>query len=129
MNKTNFALGAAVVAVLIAITAFFSVGGENVGGGSRFPNGLSTDSTSPSAGQVRTTTLLTTGASTLGGNVTVTTSNTATSSAYVGCYQTTATSTQTPIKFVFTTFVGSTTLPTGSAVTQGLVGWTYGSCP
>lgn len=33
--------------------------------GTRFPNGLSTDSTSPSAGQVRTTTLTVTGTSTL----------------------------------------------------------------
>lgn len=37
-----------------------------VGGGTRYPNGLSTDTTSPSAGEVRTTTLTVTGASTLG---------------------------------------------------------------
>jgi hypothetical protein len=33
--------------------------------GTRFPNGISTNSTSPSAGQVRSTTLTVTGASTL----------------------------------------------------------------
>jgi len=36
-----------------------------LGGGTRFPNGLSTDSTSPLAGQTRTTTLLSTGTSTM----------------------------------------------------------------
>lgn len=36
-----------------------------LGSGSRYPNGISTDSTSPSAGEVRTTTLTVTGASTL----------------------------------------------------------------
>lgn len=39
--------------------------------GTRFPNGLSTDSTSPSSGQVRSTTLTVTGASTLTGAATL----------------------------------------------------------
>jgi hypothetical protein len=40
--------------------------------GSRFPNGISADSTSPSAGQLRGTTLTTTGAATVGGAFTLT---------------------------------------------------------
>lgn len=53
-----------------------------LGGGTRMINGLSTDSTSPSAGQVRTSTLTVTGASTLekittGGTVLSTTTATA----------------------------------------------------
>lgn len=58
----------AVVAVVIAITVPFFLGGSNTFGatGTRFPNGLSTDSTSPSAGQMRTTTLLTTSTATIG---------------------------------------------------------------
>ena len=41
-----------------------------VGGGTRFPNGISADSTSPSEGEVRGTTFTITGASTLGSNST-----------------------------------------------------------
>ena len=37
--------------------------------GTRFPNGISADSTSPSAGEVRGTTLVTTGAITFGGDI------------------------------------------------------------
>lgn len=59
------AITAAVVVVLAGL-----VGGNQsdlLGAtGTRFPNGLSTDSTSPSAGQLRTSTLTVTGASTLG---------------------------------------------------------------
>lgn len=44
----------------------------NVGGGTRFVNGLSTDTTSPSAGEVRTTTLTVTSSAALTGTVTVT---------------------------------------------------------
>jgi len=39
--------------------------GDPVGSGTRFPNGLSADGTSPSAGQVRGTTLTVTGAATI----------------------------------------------------------------
>ena len=50
-----------------------SVDGEGILGasGSRFPNGISADSTSPSAGEVRGATLTTTGAATIGGAVTI----------------------------------------------------------
>lgn len=41
-------------------------------GGSRFPNGISADSTSPSAGQVRGTTMTATGSATVGDDLSVT---------------------------------------------------------
>lgn len=49
-------------------------GDESFGGGTRHPNGLSADSTSPSAGEVRGTTLTATGATTLTGVVSAGTS-------------------------------------------------------
>ena len=91
--------------------------------GSRFPNGLSADSTSASAGQVRGTTLTVTGAATLSGDVTVgggtfdvTTSNSATSTLIAGCFQFYATSTDTAQKFQAST-------------TPGAMYSSYGSCP
>ena len=55
---------------LIALVAILVLVGGNqsaeLGGGSRFPNGLSADSTAPSAGQVRGTTLTITGSATAG---------------------------------------------------------------
>ena len=53
------------------ILVFMLVGGNDPLGGTRFPSGISADSTSPSAGQVRGTTLTSTGAATLSGAVTV----------------------------------------------------------
>lgn len=44
---------------------------SELGGGTRFPNGISADSTSPSAGQIRGTSLTTTGAATIGGAATL----------------------------------------------------------
>lgn len=65
-----------------------------------------------------------------GGTLTMTTSNTATSTVSTGCLQTTATSTATPIVITFgTSFTGTTTLPSGLANGQGLVTWSYGTCP
>lgn len=48
-----------------------SVSGVFGASGSRFPNGISADSTSPSAGEVRGTTLTATGAATVGGSLDV----------------------------------------------------------
>lgn len=64
----------AVVAIFIVMT-FGVVGGNNQpfgATGTRFPNGISADSTSPSAGQVRGTSLTVTAASTLTGSSTIT---------------------------------------------------------
>jgi hypothetical protein len=53
---------AGVVALLAIILTWVVPQADNLGAtGTRFLNGLSTDSTSPSAGQVRSTTLLSTG--------------------------------------------------------------------
>ncbi len=134
MNKSEkFILWILILAVTAStvVSIVGLVGGNNqsvLGGGSRFPNGLSTDSTLPSAGQVRTATLTTTGAATLGGNLTVTTSNTATSTATVGCIQTYATSTLTPVRIVLSS-TGTTTATFGAGTANGGVSWQYGSCP
>ncbi len=67
MNKNNIVAGIAVLALILGFVG--AVGGNNqlqeLGvTGTRFPNGLSADSTSPSAGQVRGTTFTSTGATT-----------------------------------------------------------------
>ena len=51
----------AVVAVILAIIAPSFYGSDSLGAGTRFPSGISADSTSPSAGAVRGTTLTITG--------------------------------------------------------------------
>ena len=73
-SKLSFGVIATLIAVIALGVAIFKGGTEtivrevsNLGGGTRFINGLSTDSTSPSAGQVRTTSLTVTAASTLTG--------------------------------------------------------------
>jgi len=75
MKKYISIVVAAVVSGLIAGFIVAAVVGGNqpqsVRTGTRYPNGLSTDSTSPSSGQVRTTTLTVTGASTLSGTLSV----------------------------------------------------------
>lgn len=120
----------ALVAIVIAISSIlFSFGGENFGAtGTRFPNGLSTNSTSPAVGELQTTTLevdSTTsleGDATLGGGsggLVITTTNTATSSSYVGCYQTTATSTASPMRLVISSYATTTaTFGEGTAAYQ-----------
>lgn len=131
MNKTiQWIIGVvAVVALLLSLKGL--IGGNNqsavsLGAGTRFPNGISANSTSPSAGQVLGTTLLTSA----GGTVNQQTTNAATSTAKLGCIQTTATSTASPIIITYSqTFVGTTTLPTGLANAQGVVTWKFGSCP
>lgn len=132
MNKSYLALGASLVAVVIAIGGYFFPNvpvfkevNETLGAmGTRFPNGLSTNSTSPDVGELQTTTLEVDSTSSLEGDVTlgggasaltITTTNTATSSLKVGCIDTHATSTQTPIRLSATT-------------TPGIAYWSYGLC-
>ena len=68
----------ALVAIVIAIGGYAypkiqTIVQDNLGAtGTRFPNGISADSTSPSVGQIRGTTLTITGASTLTATTTVT---------------------------------------------------------
>lgn len=126
MNKVLSGISGLVAIVALIVGSVALVGanqsGHALGGGTRFPNGISADGTAPSAGQVRGTTLTTTGAAVLGGAVTaggtltVTTSNTATSTVIAGCYQFYATSTATAQKFM------ASTTP-GPMVSQ------YGTCP
>lgn len=61
MNKNI--ITSAITAIIVALVVVSLVGGnpDNLGG-SRFPSGISADSTLPSAGQVRGTTLTATGA-------------------------------------------------------------------
>lgn len=76
--------------------------------GTRYPNGLSTDSTSPNAGQIRGTTL------------TITDDITASKSAF--CIDGYATSTQTPVAFA------ASTTATIEGV-DGVLVYTFGACP
>lgn len=67
MNKIHEWVNTALIGVVLLLVL---VGGQSAGlgsSGTRFPNGLSTDSTSPTFGQLRTTSLLvTTGGATVG---------------------------------------------------------------
>jgi len=66
------------IAIIALIMSMVGVGGNNQStstlwaSGSRFPHGISADSTSPSSGQVRGTTLTATGAATIGSTLGVT---------------------------------------------------------
>jgi hypothetical protein len=131
MQNNRLAIGMALVAMVIAIVALAAVfvvkSSPTVGGGTRFPNGISADSTSPSAGQIRGATLTTTGDVVIGGGddgLIVTSANTATSSIEVGCWQSYATSTATALKLMFT---ASTTAPTNGSGIIPVV--SYGTCP
>jgi len=67
MNKTTVVWVGLIVVALIAIGGYMYPEAQNIlGGGTRFPNGLSADRTAPIDGQVRGTTLTITGASTFG---------------------------------------------------------------
>lgn len=74
MNNKNLTIGL-VIAIIIAVGGYLfpqvKLGVTGVLGalGTRFPNGLSADTTSPVAGQLRGTTLTVTGTSTLPGGV------------------------------------------------------------
>ena len=66
MNKQNVFIVALVAILVIAIGGYYFPQVQQIlGSGTRFVNGLSTDSTSPSAGEVRTTTLTVTATTTL----------------------------------------------------------------
>lgn len=124
MNKiiSYIAIVISMVAVAVALVGNQPETTTSVGSGTRFANGLSADSTSPSAGEVRGTTLTITssadisGASTFGSDMTITTANTATSSINVGCIETYATSTETVMR------LSATTTPPYNAM------WVYGAC-
>jgi hypothetical protein len=129
MNKIiTWVIGiVAVVALVISISTLVgnnqsAVPQDTLGAsGTRFPNGISANTTSPVAGEVRAT------------NLRLSTTNTASSTAALGCIQTTATSTASPIVLAFTSsFTSTTTFPTGTNVdgaSGGLVAWNFGTCP
>lgn len=77
MTKTEKYLGIGVlIAIVIAIGGYSYPGAvpsviQQLGAGTRYPNGLSTDSTAPSSGEIRGTTLTITGAQTLTGATTL----------------------------------------------------------
>ncbi len=132
MNSKSIVIawfGILIAIVIAAASLLVAVESSNKLGatGTRFPNGLSADNTSPVAGQVRGTTLTVTGASTFGGTGTFTTSNTATSTVKVGCIQMNATSTASPGKLILASS-GATTTYTG-ALSFGVVAWVFGTCP
>lgn len=66
MDNKRLTVGLIAVAIIAVGGYFFPLVQSQLGSGTRMPNGISADSTSPSAGQVRGTTLTITGASTLG---------------------------------------------------------------
>jgi len=82
---------------------------EMFGAGSRMVNGLSTDTTSPSAGEVRTTTLTVTGDSTFAGDLTTG------SSATIDFTN----STNTPGEHTYSTLYGALAAPTASSTATG----------
>lgn len=130
MNKT-VVYGGILIAIVIAVGGYFFPQIQTAFGasGTRFPNGISADTTSPVAGEVRGTDLsITDDATVSGGSMTVTTTNSATSTLSLGCVQTVATSTATPIRFVIGSS-GATTSHNGVGSSNGVVGWQYGSCP
>ena len=65
--KKNISLVVALVAIVIAVGGYYYPQLKLGATGTRFPNGLSADSTSPAVGEVRGTTLTITGAQTLTG--------------------------------------------------------------
>jgi hypothetical protein len=140
MKNENFVWVGILIAIVIAVGGIFlpqanieaiaqkaaTYLNENLGAvGTRFPNGISADSTAPVAGEIRGDDL------TLDDDLVQNTTNTATTTAALGCIQTTATSTATAIKLVFGNGVGvsSAATTTFSAPAIGLVAWSYGTCP
>jgi len=65
-------IAASAITALVVVVLAGLVGGDQLGSGTRFPNGISADTTSPSAGEVRGTTFTVTGAATVGGALAVT---------------------------------------------------------
>jgi hypothetical protein len=127
MNQNKNAFVVALVAVVIAITALgvaLVKPDDKVGAsGTRSPNGVSADVTSPVPGELRGDDLtLDDDATISGGLLEVTTSNTATSTTKVGCIQTTATSTASPWRLRISA-TGATSTFNGSVYAE------YGNCP
>jgi hypothetical protein len=117
--KDKLALIVASVAVVIAIGGYVYPKADGLVGasGTRFPNGVSADTTSPVAGELRGATLNLTGDGAVsGGTLNVVTSNTATSTVIGGCFEFYATSTATAHKFQAST-------------TPGIMYSQYGACP
>lgn len=124
MNKTLI-YGGILVAIVIATGSYFFPQTSEKVGGTRFPNGISADSTSPLDGEVRGTDLTITDDATISGGVlSVPTSLGATSTLTVGRIQTYATSSATRICIDFNT--QATTTIAGTA--RGVVTWFYGGC-
>jgi len=123
---------ALVILAIQFVLPFF--GGPSFGAsGTRYPNGLSADSTSPAVGQVRGATFTSTGLATLAsavvtGSFTQSTTNAATTTAALGCIQTTATSTATPIRFVIGNTQAASTTYQGTNSNFTVLAQ-YGSCP
>jgi hypothetical protein len=112
---------ALVVALLIGFTLGQYLVGDNqsgpsVGSGTRFPSGLSADGTSPSTGEVRGTTLTTTGAATVGGTLAVTGELTGLVGAETVSADDTITTAQCGSTFFLSTTGSTSTLP---AATEG----------
>lgn len=118
--------------LIVAVGILVLVGSNQsgVGAGTRFPSGLSVDGTSPSSGEVRSTTLTTTGAATLSSvtlssTLAVTATTTLASglilSEAAACVNFNATSTATAGSLTFVT--------TGATSTHaGTVYWDFGAC-
>lgn len=72
MNKIiQWVIGVvAVIALILGLVGNNQSADKTLGAGTRFPNGISADTTSPTSGQIRGTTLTVTGNSTLTGSVT-----------------------------------------------------------
>ena len=121
------------VVALIAIVLLQVFGGDGLSlgvSGTRFPNGVSADVTSPVAGELRGDDLtLDDDAIVGGGNLTVTTTNAATSTTAVGCIQTVATSTATAVRIIIGSINTTASSTWSTATNGGFVNWGFGSCP
>ena len=138
--KSNKILGVAVaIALLLSLGALYAalVGGnqsaEFGASGTRFPNGVSADTTSPVAGELRGDDLnldddavITDDFTVNGRSAVITTSNTSTSTLEVGCVQMYATSTATALHLEFNTSSATSTI---NGQSNGIVAWKYGACP
>lgn len=117
MSNKNLTIWLTVVTIIAVLGLFLPVRlavAPTAGStGSRFPNGVSADSTSPSAGQVRGTTLTVTGASAFAGAIIETSTGTSTlsllsTSATKGfCINVNATSSATVLNLTATTTTSS----------------------
>lgn len=113
-----------ILAIMILPSLFTN---PTFGGGTRYPNGISADTTSPVAGEVRGTDLTITDDATISGGVlNVPTAANATSTATVGCVNSYPTSSATVIHLAYNTTSSTSTVEGQS---NGMVGFKYGICP